>query len=378
MVDDVVQLSRLKAEAKGLHLCYSVDPTVSDWRTGDADRLYQVLHNLISNAMKFTGEGRIDVEVTPAPSENADGLIRFAVTDTGPGIPGEELDRILEPFAQVWGTDADRGSGLGLPISDRLVKAMGGEGLAVASLEGHGSTFYFTVPLPEAESQGRTPMHLGKNTESASQRMVLVVDDNQTNQLLVEAQLKKLGYDCELASNGAEALDRLESGSFDVVLMDCNMPTMDGYEATRRIRARERGTGDHIPVWQSRRLHRLNRDASRGLGWTASYPDPAPVETRGRNRSLRRRLVTSTASGSRAAMPNRAGPGRHPGPRTYRSATHRTRTGLVAEGRFRLRQRNTGRLAELAGWRPTERCRRRSAHAHAIRWPARCSRCGDG
>ena len=151
MVDDVVEISRLKAEAKGLHLDYSVDPTISDWRIGDADRLHQVLRNLVTNAKKFTREGRIDVEVSAVATGTAERLIRFAVTDTGPGIPGKEIDRILEPFAQVWGSDADRGSGLGLPISDRLVKAMGGEGLAVASLEGHGSTFHFTIPLPESE-----------------------------------------------------------------------------------------------------------------------------------------------------------------------------------------------------------------------------------
>ena len=247
VVDDVVEMSRLKAEAKGLKLNFSVDPTISDWRLGDADRLHQVLRNLVSNAKKFTREGRIDVEISSVATGAAADLVRFAVTDTGPGIPAEEIDRILQPFAQVRGSDADQGSGLGLAISDGLVKAMGGEGISVASLEGHGSTFHFTVPLPQTKPLGSAsgdaqPAGRGSNA------IILVVDDNSTNQLLVEAQLAKLGYGCEVASDGAQALESLESGRFDAVLMDCNMPGMDGYEATRRIRARERGTGVHIPV----------------------------------------------------------------------------------------------------------------------------------
>ncbi|WP_099023229.1 ATP-binding protein [Mycolicibacterium palauense] len=248
MVDEVIQMSRLKAEAKGLKLDYSVDPTISDWRIGDADTLHQVLRNLVTNAKKFTREGRIDVEVSPAATETSADLVRFAVTDTGPGIPAEEIDRIMQPFAQVRGSDAERGSGLGLAISDRLVKAMGGGRLEVASLEGHGSTFHFTVPLPESEPLEPAPVPETGPAQTDSAKTILVVDDNPTNRLLVEAQLTKLGYHCEVAADGAEALERLESGGIDAVLMDCNMPRMDGYEATRRIRARERGTGGHIPV----------------------------------------------------------------------------------------------------------------------------------
>lgn len=247
MVDEVIEMSRLKAEEDGLQLGISVDPTISDWRTGDADRLHQVLRNLVSNATKFTREGRVDLEISGVDETSTD-LIRFAVTDTGPGIPGEDIARIMEPFAQVWGSDAERGSGLGLAISDRLVKAMGGDGLQVASLEGHGSTFYFTVPLPEAKPPEQASVSAPIPSENNTRRTILVVDDNPTNRLLVETQLQKLGYDCASAADGHEALERLETQGFDVVLMDCNMPGMDGYETTRRIRAAERGTGLHIPI----------------------------------------------------------------------------------------------------------------------------------
>ena len=247
MVDEVIEMSRLKAEAKGLQLGVSVDPTISNWRTGDADRLHQVLRNLVSNAKKFTREGRVDLEVSGVDETSTD-LIRFAVTDTGPGIPGEDIARIMEPFAQVRGSDAERGSGLGLAISDRLVKAMGGDGLQVASLEGHGSTFHFTLPLPEAKPPEPRSVSAPAAGENTTRKLILVVDDNPTNRLLVETQLQKLGYDCVSAADGHEALQRLDTQRFDVVLMDCNMPVMDGYETTRRIRAAERGTGAHIPI----------------------------------------------------------------------------------------------------------------------------------
>lgn len=281
LVDEVIQMTRLNTDKKNLRLQYFVDPTTSDWRTGDPDRLHQVLHNLISNAEKFTREGRIDLDVTTVSSTLGDARIRFAVTDTGPGIPGSEVERILEPFAQVWSSDADRGSGLGLPISDRLVKAMGGDGLAVASLEGHGSTFHFTIPLPESQQPAATnAASTEHSTETASPGVILVVDDNETNRMLVETQLKKLGYDCEVASNGVEALERLDSAKFDAVLMDCNMPVMDGYEATRRIRAMERATGERTPVLAlTASASGSNRDACERAGMDGFLSKPIHLST---------------------------------------------------------------------------------------------------
>ena len=248
LLDDVIESSRITAESKGLTVSSSVDPSVADWRNGDPDRVHQVLLNLVSNATKFTRVGHIDIEISSAATETAPDLVRFAVNDTGPGIPREEIDRILQPFAQVSGADSDRGSGLGLAISDGIVKALGGDGLAVVSLEGHGSTFHFTLPLPETAPSEPAAHSETEPSAAGSLATILVVDDNPTNQLLVEAQLKSLGYACEAAFDGAEALQRLASARFDAVLMDCNMPVMDGYMATRRIRAEERGSGVHIPI----------------------------------------------------------------------------------------------------------------------------------
>ncbi|MCH9729504.1 MAG: response regulator [Actinomycetia bacterium] len=297
VVDDVIQVSRFKAEAKGLKLNSSVDPNIPDWRTGDPDKLHQVLMNLVSNATKFTREGRIDVEISSGATETAADLVRFAVTDTGPGIPGEEIGRILEPFRQVSASDADRGSGLGLAISDKIVQALGGEGLGIASLEGHGTTFHFTIALPESEPNAPASIReMAETAETGSVRTILVADDNPTNQLLVEAQLKKLGYACDIASNGAEALERLETGSFEAVLMDCNMPVMDGYEATRRIRARERGTGVHLPVLAlTASAMDANRDACDRAGMDGFLTKPLLLSELAKE--LTRFLGTSEADG---------------------------------------------------------------------------------
>ncbi|MBX7455487.1 response regulator [Mycolicibacterium sp. 3033] len=248
LLDDLIESVRITAESKGLTVGSSIDPAISDWRIGDPDRVHQVLLNLVSNAMKFTRVGSIGIEISSAATESAPDLVRFAVNDTGPGIPREEIDRILQPFAQVSGSDSDRGSGLGLAISDGIVKALGGDGLAVVSIEGHGSTFHFTLPLPETAPSEPAIHSETEPSTAGSLATILVVDDNPTNQVLVEAQLTRLGYVCEAAFDGAEALERLGSGRFDAVLMDCNMPVMDGYMATRRIRAEERGSGVHIPI----------------------------------------------------------------------------------------------------------------------------------
>jgi len=372
LVDDVIQIFRLKTEPKGLYLGYSVDPTVSDWRTGDADRLHQVLLNLVSNATKFTREGRIDVEVSPVASQTSADLVRFAVTDTGPGIPGEEIDRIMEPFAQVWGSDADRGSGLGLAISDGLVKAMGGDGLAVSSLEGHGSTFHFALPLPE--SQQPTSSQESEPIETDSNRTVLVVDDNTVNQLLVEAQLKKLGYSCEAASGGAEALERLESGRFELVLMDCHMPGMDGYEATRRIRARERGTGVHIPVLAlSASALGSNRDACERAGMDGFLSKPLPLSILAAE--IGRFLGTGEADGiDTEAEASRAGQGMSNTPILDDARVDRLLVELgpgplqkVASTFIAEMPRRLAELCRVAAERDADAVRR---SAHAIRSPS--------
>lgn len=301
MIDDLIQTCRFTAAGKGIRLNSWVDPAISDWRSGDPDRLHQVLLNLISNATKFTRVGRIDIEVSSAASDEAPDLVRFAVTDTGPGIPADEIGRILEPFAQVSSSDAERGSGLGLAISNGIVRALGGDGLAIISTEGRGSTFHFTLPLPETTPGETRSRPVVATTGDGGTGTILVVDDSEANQLLAEAQLKKLGYRYEVASDGAEALERLRSGHFDLVLMDCNMPVMDGYEATRRIRLKERGRGGgvHVPVLAlTASTEGGNRDACERAGMDGFLTKPLLLTDLARE--LRRFLGAAAVEGSEA------------------------------------------------------------------------------
>ncbi len=246
VIGEVMEVARMRAEQRGLRLDASIDPWVSDWRSGDRDRLYEVLLNLVTNAIKFTSEGRVDIEVAPGAATRSTEWVRFSVTDTGPGIPPDEVTGIFEPFRQAASIDATRGSGLGLPISARLVEAMGGNRLDVSTLEGHGSTFHFELPLPLTREPGDAPAQ--RDASGPVGLNVLVVDDNATNRLLVEAQLMRLGCRCVLAEGGAEAIERVGSDTIDVVLMDCNMPDMDGFETARMIRMGERGTGRRLPI----------------------------------------------------------------------------------------------------------------------------------
>ncbi|MCB1290031.1 MAG: response regulator [Mycobacterium sp.] len=309
MVDDLIQTCRVTAAGKGIRLNSWVDPAISDWRSGDPDRLHQVLLNLISNATKFTRVGRIDVEIASAATGKATDLVRFAVTDTGPGIPADEIDRILEPFAQVSSSDAERGSGLGLAISNRIVQVLGGGGLAIISAEGRGSTFHFTLPLPEATPLEEKSRPVVATAGGVATGTILVVDDSEANQLLAKAQLKKLGYRYETASDGAEALERLRSGHFDLVLMDCNMPVMDGYEATRRLRLKERGRGVHVPVLAlTASTEGGNRDACERAGMDGFLTKPLLLTDLARE--LRRFLGAGAADRSQTTETPRTDPPR--------------------------------------------------------------------
>ena len=249
LVDEVAALSRVGLVEKGLNLRLDIDLPGTPWVQGDPVRLRQVLINLLGNATKFTARGRIGLRVWRDRSGPAD-AVHFEVSDTGIGIPATELPHVFDAFHQAEGTYRRRfgGTGLGLTISRQLCRAMGGE-LGCSSIEGQGSVFTFHVQLPESATHSSTGASTDADTTVRapfidwSGRRVLLVEDNPVNALVAEAELQRLGLAVAVVDNGSAALEWLERQPADLVLMDCEMPVMDGFEATIRIRDRERERG---------------------------------------------------------------------------------------------------------------------------------------
>jgi signal transduction histidine kinase/ActR/RegA family two-component response regulator/uncharacterized protein YigA (DUF484 family) len=244
----------LRAHEKGLALSYHVQPDVPDAVLGDPGRLRQILINLVGNALKFTDRGEVVVRVV-AESQTAAGIVvHIMVTDTGVGIPLGKQQVILEPFMQA-DTSTTRkygGTGLGLAISKQLVAMMGGQ-LWVESDVGHGSTFHFTVHLalpaePVATLAPASSVEAYAVPPGVQPLRILLAEDNPVNQTLARRLLEKRGHQVTVVGTGSAALALLAQQAFDLVLMDVQMPEMDGLEATTIIRDREHGTGTHLPI----------------------------------------------------------------------------------------------------------------------------------
>jgi PAS domain S-box-containing protein len=266
LVDEALRPLVVRAAQKGVAFDVRLPGASRPWLYGDAVRLRQVLVNLAGNAVKFTERGHVRVEVEAAPAGESDVELRFAVEDTGIGIPRDKHEQIFEAFVQVDGSMTRRygGTGLGLAISSRLVALMGGR-LWVESEPGRGSTFRFTVTLGVAESPAAPPPARTPAAAPGERRLrVLLVEDNAVNQRLARLLLEKHGHAVTVAGDGREALDALEAQSFDLVLMDVQMPHMDGLEATRAVREREKQTGSRVPV-VAMTAHALKGDRERCL-----------------------------------------------------------------------------------------------------------------
>jgi PAS domain S-box-containing protein len=302
LVEDVAEMFAERVQAKGLELSCAIEPDVPAVVRGDADRLRQVLVNLTNNAIKFTDRGRVAVRVAVKPAgnrqeavgsrQNADRseqesagesaefcTLAFEVSDTGIGIPADRLDRLFKSFSQIDASTTRKfgGTGLGLAVCKQLVELQGGE-IGVSSEPNRGSTFHFTVrlrvPPPGCKTTlykrrsrerellaadknrdlgpnaNRDAAHWAERAELADGRRILIAEDNEVNQMVAASILTRVGFQCDVVANGRQALEAVRENDYDLVLMDCQMPDMDGFEATRAIRLEEQTAErpKHLPI----------------------------------------------------------------------------------------------------------------------------------
>jgi PAS domain S-box-containing protein len=249
VAESVTALFTPTAKAKGVALGCRMDPALPTRLVGDETRVRQILFNLVGNALKFTVEGRVDMVMEPADADGRHGLaVAFTVTDTGIGIPSDRLREIFEPFRQVENsyTRTYQGAGLGLAIVHRLVRLMDGS-IDVESEPGRGTTMRVVLPFgqPTASRAGGTPEAPG----DLPRLRILLVEDDPSNQFPVQVILSRAGHEVALAEDGAKAVEILETRDFDCVLMDIQMPVMDGVQATQAIRRSESLRGQRrVPV----------------------------------------------------------------------------------------------------------------------------------
>ena len=257
---NVVKMMASQAAEKGIALTCEVEPGAHDAFIGDEHRIYQVLLNLVSNAVKFTSSGGVSIMMAERPGDGAakDGVpnagdlvdLTLSVVDTGIGIAPETVERIFDKFVQADSSTTRRygGSGLGLPIARSLTERMGGT-LDVSSRPGAGSIFTVTLPLRRSPTQPSAAPEAPARPRGQRGGRVLLVEDNAANVVVASALLENLGFETVTAANGAEALDKLTRESFVVALMDVQMEGMDGYETTRRFRAIEKASGaKRLPI----------------------------------------------------------------------------------------------------------------------------------
>ncbi len=241
LISSLESIYNLRAEEKGLKFAVELDPSLEDARLGDQHRISQLLHNLLSNAFKFTDKGVVGLKVSRANEACGDQTIILSVTDSGVGIADDRVLHIFDSFVQADSSTTRRygGSGLGLSIVKGIVDAMGGE-ITVDSRLGVGTSFKARLPLPLASKTAiRQQDQVEKTTADTHSLSVLIAEDNPTNRLIVNTFLKKSTAKLTFAENGKEAVEAYQNGTFDIVLMDIHMPEMDGVEALAAIRRYE-------------------------------------------------------------------------------------------------------------------------------------------
>jgi signal transduction histidine kinase/ActR/RegA family two-component response regulator len=244
LLKEIQDLFALKARQRNLALLVDIESEVAPRYRGDPTRIKQVLVNLVGNALKFTPQGHVKIIVRSKPIDDDQAYVEIAVEDTGIGIQKEQLGRVFEAFTQADASTTRRygGTGLGLAISSRLARLLGGD-ISAQSEHGQGSTFTLSLVLRVARGRATIPAPPTAIDAVQYDARVLVVEDNEDNQNLAQELLRRMGCAVEIVPDGHQALDKLAQAEFDLVLMDCHMPRMNGYDATREIRRREADNG---------------------------------------------------------------------------------------------------------------------------------------
>jgi len=269
LLDEIIQLYELAGKRKGVEVTLEIDPALAECYLGDAYRIRQVLVNLLGNGIKFTDRGSVQLSVFLERTKNPE-LIRFTITDSGTGIPEDKQDRLFIAFSQVDNSSTRQysGTGLGLSICKKLVELMNGT-VDFSSRVGQGSSFWFTLPLVRPETVATKlqpdnpvpvkPMMDSQNlNEGNTPPRILIVDDDETNRMVLEEIFRKTNALIVTAENGEQAVQFCRQLPFDLILMDCRMPVMDGFEATVRIRKKLEQFGGTITV-----IIALTADATR-------------------------------------------------------------------------------------------------------------------
>jgi len=314
-IKEVMDILELKAEEKGLQLLLSDEQDVPLLLSGDPWRLRQILINLVGNAIKFTPKGIVQLKVKKGMESGQKVTLHFSIEDTGIGIPQERLSKLFNPFMQVDSSMTRKygGSGLGLAISKQLVELMGGT-IGVESVCGKGSIFWFSLEFEMQPSRcalwngessawpaemsteycNKTPFCWTQGGTLREQASILLVEDNPTNQLVALSLLKKFGYRSDAASNGIEALQAMQQSKYDLILMDCQMPEMDGYTATAQVRSREAACqSPRIPII-AMTAHALQGDRERCIAAGMDDYMTKPVKASELGRKIEFWLARST------------------------------------------------------------------------------------
>ena len=250
LLNELVKLQKPSTNDKGIELLLSVDSNVPQWLIGDSVRMNQILLNLVSNAIKFTARGKVQIGVKVLEDFDKDVFLEFNVQDSGIGIPSDKLENIFESFTQAKGDTTRKygGTGLGLTIVKKIVALMEGE-IKVESELDKGSNFIVRLKLPKGVSKGKNSLIEDESKEIVLGKLnILLAEDNELNQILARRVLNNFGCEVEIAENGKIAIEKFRNNSYDIILMDIMMPEMDGLEATKIIRNEFPNGKKNIPI----------------------------------------------------------------------------------------------------------------------------------